>query len=33
MEDNLSEDQLKLIDTVVDEMPENTFKSVKEFLG
>ena len=33
MEDNLSEDQLKLIDAVVDEMPENTFKSVKEFLG
>jgi len=33
MEDNLSEDQLKLIDACVDEMPENTFKSVKEFLG
>ena len=33
MEDNLSEDQLKLIDAVVDEMPENSFKSVKEFLG
>ena len=33
MEDNLSEDQLKMIDAVVDEMPENTFKSVKELLG
>ena len=33
MEDNLSEDQLKMVDAVVDQMPENTFKSVKEFLG
>ena len=33
MEDNLSEDQLKMIDAVVDEMPENTFKSVKELLS
>ena len=33
MEDNLSEDQITLIDAVVDEMPENSFKSVKEFLG
>ena len=33
MEDNVSEDQLKMIDAVVDEMPENTFKSVKELLG
>lgn len=33
MEDNLSEDQIKMIDAVVDQMPENSFKSVKEFLG
>jgi len=33
MEDNLSEDQIKMIDTVVDEMPENSFKSVKDLLG
>ena len=33
MEDKLSEDQIKMIDAVVDEMPENSFKSVKEFLG
>jgi hypothetical protein len=33
MEDNLSEDQLKLVDDVVDLMPDNQFKSVKEFLG
>ena len=33
MEDNLSEDLMKMIDAVVDEMPENSFKSVKEFLG
>tara|TARA_R100000700_G_scaffold32922_1_gene40492 strand:- start:432 stop:581 length:150 start_codon:yes stop_codon:yes gene_type:complete len=33
MEDNLSEDQLKMVDAVVDQMPENSFKSVKEFLG
>lgn len=33
MEDNLSEDQIKMIDTVVDEMPENSFKSVKDLLS
>ena len=33
MQDNLSEDQIKMIDSVVDQMPENSFKSVKEFLG
>tara|TARA_R100001594_G_scaffold3242_1_gene12364 strand:+ start:282 stop:470 length:189 start_codon:yes stop_codon:yes gene_type:complete len=33
MEDNLSEDQLKMVDAVVDQMPENSFKSVKDFLG
>ena len=33
MEANLSEDQIKMIDAVVEEMPENSFKSVKEFLG
>jgi len=33
MQDNFSEDQIKLIDSVVDEMPENSFKSVKQFLG
>ena len=33
MEDTLSEAQIKMIDAVVDEMPENSFKSVKEFLG
>lgn len=33
MEDNLSEDQIKLVDAVVDQMPENSFKSVKDFLG
>ena len=33
MEDNLSEDQIKMVDAVVDQMPENSFKSVKEFLG
>ena len=32
MEDNLSEDQIKMIDAVVDEMPENNFKSVKDLL-
>jgi len=31
--DNLSEDQIKLVDAVVDEMPENSFKSVKELFG
>ena len=33
MEDILSEDQLKMVDAVVDQMPENSFKSVKDFLG
>ena len=33
IEDNLSEDQIKLVDAVVDEMPENCFKSVKELFG
>ena len=33
IEDNLSEDQIKLVDAVVDEMPENSFKSVKDFLS
>ena len=33
MEDNLSEDQIKMVDAVVDQMPENSFKSVKDFLG
>ena len=33
MQDNLREDQIKMIDAVVDEMPENSFKSVKQFLG
>jgi len=33
MEDNLSEDQIKMIDAVVDEMPENNFKSVKDFFS
>ena len=33
IEDNLSEDQIKLVDAVVDEMPENSIKSVKELFG
>tara|TARA_Y100001938_G_C7994128_1_gene381107 strand:+ start:660 stop:848 length:189 start_codon:yes stop_codon:yes gene_type:complete len=33
MQDNLSEDQIKMIDAVVEEMPDNSFKSVKQFLG
>ena len=33
IEDNLSEDQIKLVDAVVDKMPENSFKSVKELFG
>ena len=33
MSDNLSEDQIKMIDAVVEEMPDNSFKSVKQFLG
>ena len=33
IEDNLSEDQIKLVDAVVDEMSENSFKSVKELFG
>ena len=31
--DNLSDDQIKMIDAVVDEMPENNFKSVKDFFS
>jgi len=33
MEDNLSEDQIKMIDAVVEEMPDNNFKTVKDLLG
>jgi len=33
MEDNLSEDQMKMIDAVVEEMPENNLKSVKDFFS
>ena len=33
MSENLSEDQIKMIDAVVEEMPDNSFKSVKQFLG
>ena len=32
IEDNLSADQIKIIDEAVDLMPENSFKSVKDFL-
>ena len=31
--DNLSEDQIKMIDAVVEEMPENNLKSVKDFFS
>lgn len=31
--DNLSDDQIKMIDAVVDEMPDNNFKSVKDFFS
>jgi len=33
MKDNLSEDQIKLVDSAVDQMPENSFKSVKEMFS
>ena len=33
MSDNLSEDQIKMIAAVVEEMPENSFKSVNLLLG
>ena len=33
IEDNLSADQIKIIDEAVDLMPENNFKSVKDFLS
>lgn len=31
--DNLSDDQIKMIDAVVEEMPENNLKSVKDFFS
>ncbi len=31
--DNLNEEQLHALDAVVDAMPENSFKSVKELFG
>jgi hypothetical protein len=31
--DNLDEEQRELLDSVVDMMPDNSFKSLKEFLG
>ena len=31
--EELDEDGLKAMDAVVEAMPDNTFKSVKEFLG
>mgnify|MGYP001331480037 CR=1 FL=1 len=33
MEDNLSEDQIKLVDHAIDQMEENSFKSVKEMFS
>ena len=33
MKDNLSEDQIKLVDSAGDQMPENRFKSVKEMFS
>ena len=30
LEDNLSDDQMVALDSVVDKMPENTFKTIKE---
>ena len=33
IERNLDEDQKKMLDDVVDMMPDNQFKSFKEFLG
>ena len=33
MEDNLSEDQIKMIDSVVEEMPENNLSKVKDFFS
>ena len=33
IERNLDEDQKKMLDDVVDMMPDNQFKSFKEFIG
>ena len=33
IEDNLNEGQMHVLDALVDSMPENSFKSVKELLG
>ena len=33
IDDNLSDDQKVALDAVVDAMPDNSFKSVKELLG
>jgi|18_taG_2_1085343.scaffolds.fasta_scaffold94189_2 hypothetical protein len=33
IEDNLSDDQIKILDEAVDLMPENSFRSVKDFLN
>ena len=33
IEDNLDEGQIHVLDALVDSMPENSFKSVKELLG
>ena len=33
MEDNLSEDQIKLVDNAIDQMEDNSFKSVKEMFS
>ena len=33
LDDNLSEDQKHALDAVVDAMPDNQFKSVKDFLS
>ena len=33
MEDNLSEDQIKLVDHAIDQMEDNSFKSVKEMFS
>ena len=33
LEDNLNEEQLHALDAVVNAMPENSFKNVKELFG
>ena len=33
LNDNLNEEQLHALDAVVDAMPENSFKSVKDLFG